>query len=320
MDHDSGRPASMLRAILWSLVCCATACTGREVPSATSGTAVRQETWSEPENVTSLNSTYNDMYAVLTRDELVVYFTSDRPGGLGGNDLWTATRATVDSEWDPPVNLTELNSAADDSLPMLSNSENVMWFSSTRDGGCGGADLWQTRRQPDGTWSAPIDLGCTVNTSNDEIAPAFYANDDLGVTTLYFGSNRVGGFDVYETSTTDEDLSNATWTTPAIVANINSARRDTRTWIRRDGRELFITSNRPPGPGRGDFDIWTSTREASDMEWSTPVNLGAPINTSADEGSPSLTWDGDTLYFFSTRHDDGRTDRDIWLSHRVPSR
>ena len=84
MDHDSGRPASMLRAILWSLVCCATACTGREVPSATSGTAVRQETWSEPENVNSLNSTYNDMYAVLTRDELVVYFTSDRPGGLGG--------------------------------------------------------------------------------------------------------------------------------------------------------------------------------------------------------------------------------------------
>lgn len=340
MNHDSGRPSSMLRAILWSLVCCT--CTGREATSQAAAT-LGHDTWSAPANVTSLNSAYNDMYAVLTRDGLVVYFTSDRPGTCsisgstcagdaacptgeacsvkGGNDLWTATRASVDSDWDAPVNLTALNGPSDDSLPMLSHSENVMWFFSNRPGGCGKGDLWQTRRQPDGTWGEPTDLGCTVNSGDDETAPAFYADDDLGVTTLYFGSNRpggVGGYDVYETSTTDEDLYGATWTVPALVLNINSTGRDTRTWIRRDGRELFITSDRAGGAGK--LDIWYSTRRESTDPWSPPVPLGTPVNSLDDDGSPSLTWDGDTLYFFSNNRAGGLGGRDIWLSHRQSTR
>jgi hypothetical protein len=275
--------------------------------------------WSSPVNVGApLNSPYNDMYAVLTKNGLEVYFTSDRPGGLGGNDLWMATRASVDSPWGDPVNLTVLNGPSDDSLPMLSHSENVMWFFSDRPLGCGSGDLWQTRRDPStGAWGAPVDLGCTVNTGYSENAPAFYADDDLGITTLYFGSNRPGGvgdFDVYETSTADEDLYGATWTPGVLVPNISSPGRDTRTWIRRDGRELFITSDR--AGGLGGLDIWRSTRDTNTDPWSTPENLGAPINSAAAEGSPSLTWDGDTLYFFSTRGG-GLGLRDIWVSQRT---
>src|SRR5581483_1283130 len=78
--------------------------------------------WSAPINVVALNTTSNDEYAVLSRDGLTIYFTSDRPGsqirpdGSRGLDLWVATRDSVDSPiWSEPQNMgPRINSAADD--------------------------------------------------------------------------------------------------------------------------------------------------------------------------------------------------------------
>ena len=54
--------------------------------------------WSSPINVgPPVNTEYNDTYAILSRDELTMYFTSDRPGGVGGDDLWFATRESLDA-------------------------------------------------------------------------------------------------------------------------------------------------------------------------------------------------------------------------------
>src|SRR2546425_8336215 len=82
-------------------------------------TAVTLGEWSTPVNVgPPLNTAYNDNYAVLSRDELTIYFTSDRPGGLGLEDLWFATRASVDSPWGEPRNMgAPINSSVADSLP-----------------------------------------------------------------------------------------------------------------------------------------------------------------------------------------------------------
>src|SRR4029077_5620952 len=62
--------------------------------------------WSAPVNVGApINKIYNDNYSVLSKDELTMYFTSDRPGSLGGDDLWFATRESVDSPWQEPLNM-----------------------------------------------------------------------------------------------------------------------------------------------------------------------------------------------------------------------
>lgn len=273
--------------------------------------------WSAPINVgPPLNTQYNDMYAVLTADGLTVYFTSDRPGGLGGNDLWVSRRESTDAPWGVPENLAILNSPFDDSLSVLSTSENIMYFQSDRPGGCGAGDLWRSQRNPgSGEWAAPVNMGCVVNTAATETAPAFYANDDLGVSTIYFGSNRPGSadFDIYQTTTTDEDLESAVWSAGVLVPELSSSGRDTRTFVRRDGREIFITSNRTGGVGG--LDIWVATREDSSHRWSTPVNPGPPLNSAADDGSPALSRDGTTLYFFSTRPG-GFGGRDIWFTAR----
>ena len=274
--------------------------------------------WSAPINVgPPLNTQYNDTYPILTADGLTVYFTSDRPGGLGGDDLWVSRRESTDAPWGEPENLAILNSPFNDSLSVLSTSGNIMYFHSDRPGGCGAGDLWMSRAKPGGdAWTAPVNMGCVVNTGFTEIAPAFYANDDLGLSTIYFGSNRPGGigdFDIYQTTTTDEDLESAVWGPGVLVPELSSPARDTRTFVRRDGREVFITSNRTGGVGG--LDIWVATREDSSDPWSTPVNPGPPLNSAADDGSPALSRDGRTLYFFSTRPG-GFGGRDIWFTVR----
>jgi WD40-like Beta Propeller Repeat len=201
--------------------------------------AVEFGAWSEPINVgPPINTEYNDTYPILTADGLTIYFTSDRPGGLGGDDLWVSRRESTDAPWGEPENLTVLNGTSNDSLPMLSTSGNIMYFHSNRPGGCGNGDLWMSRAKPGGdAWTAPMNMGCVVNTAATEIAPAFYANDDLGVSTIYFGSNRPGSadFDIYETTTTDEDLESAVWGPGGAVPELSSPGRDTRTFVRRDG-------------------------------------------------------------------------------------
>src|SRR4030095_15459840 len=73
--------------------------------------------WSSPMSVAPpVNTDSNDMYAFLSKDELTMYFSSDRLGGLGGDDLWFTTRASLDDPWGTPENMSVLNSTALDSL------------------------------------------------------------------------------------------------------------------------------------------------------------------------------------------------------------
>ena len=274
--------------------------------------------WSSPINVgPPVNTEYNDTYAILSRDELTMYFTSDRPGGLGGDDLWFATRESADAPWGEPQNMGALNTSAADSLAVLSSDEHVMFFHSTRPGGCGAGDIWMTRRHNRRwqEWNPPINLGCVVNTAATEIAPAFFENPETGQVTLFYGSNRPGsqGFDVYASPVGEDRY----FGPGVLVPEFSSAGRDTRIFIRRDGLEAFITSDRTGGQGL--IDIWTSTRDRLSDMWSTPVDLSSPVNSASDDGSPWLSRDGTTLYFFSTRAL-GYGQRDIWYTTRVKIR
>ena len=121
----------------------------------------------------------------------------------------------------------------------------------------------------------------------------FRSTHDQGLSTIYFGSNRpggIGGFDVYETWTTDEDLESAVWGPGMLVPELSSPKRDTRTFVRRDGREVFITTDRDFGVGG--LDIWVAAREDSSNFWSTPVNPGPPLNSAAGDPSSAALFRG----------------------------
>jgi hypothetical protein len=104
-------------------------------------------TWGSTALVAELNSTSLDNRPNLRPDGLEIFFYSTRPGGQGGSDLWTSTRATTDAPWSVPVNLGGVvNTANNDLHPYVSSDGRTLVFDSDRPGGVGDSDLWVTTR------------------------------------------------------------------------------------------------------------------------------------------------------------------------------
>jgi N-acetylneuraminic acid mutarotase len=270
--------------------------------------------WSEPVNLGPvINSEFNDQHPAISPDGLSLYITSDRPGSFGQFDIYVSHRASLDDDWGPPQNLGPIintNFPDQNSVPTFSADGHRMYFCANRPGGLGGDDIWVSFREDttdDFAWQPPTNLGSGVNTEKGECGPTIFEDRHEGVTTLYFTrcvsarpedctfANPNQKFDIYA-STLSED---GTFGTAVPVSELNSGFRDTRTAIRSDGLEFFLTSSRPGGLGA--LDLWVSTRETTSDAWSAPVNLGPTINTAFNDGAPALSCDGTTMYFYSNR-------------------
>ena len=267
-------------------------------------TAVRVE--SMPGTDPSFNGPHLDGCPFISPDDKTFYMASNRPGGLGGIDIWVATRASVDDPWGAPVNVGEpVNSAHNDFCPTISRDGHLFYFVSNRPGFCGGDDIFVTRLRPDG-WDPVQNLGCQMNSSANEASPFPLAERSKGP-VLYFSSNRPGGFsaEALGALSGDADLYVSEWRggvfgPAALVPGANSASEDGQPNLRRDGLELFFFSTRPGTLGMAD--IYSAARASTSDAWPTPVNLGPNVNSaSGAETRPSLSWDGTTLYFGSTR-------------------
>lgn len=303
------RPSVLPLAFLAALAACGTdrSPVGTDASPAAARTATADLTWSDwspPVNLgAAINSSANDQHPAISKDGLSLYFVSDRAGGHGGLDIYVSHRDSVGDPWGPPENLgPTVNSAGTDMAPDLTIDGHRLFFHSDRPGGCGDLDLYVTTREDvhdDFAWGPPQNLGCVINSPYKDAGATY--TEEAGGPTLYFTSTRPGGqgdFDIYKSQL----LADGTWgpATPETV--LNGPARDTRTAISRTGLEMFISSDVTGRPGGiGGQDLWESTRASRDDDWSTPVNLGPTVNTTAFDGAPALSFDGTTLYFFSNR-------------------
>lgn len=97
---------------------------------------LRDGRWQPPTLVPGVNSAQEDGQPYIQRDALELYFFSTRPGGLGAQDIWRATRARVQDAWSAPANLGDaVNSAASETRPSLSWDGTNLYFGSTRSTG-----------------------------------------------------------------------------------------------------------------------------------------------------------------------------------------
>lgn len=256
--------------------------------------------WSTPRNLGShINSAVLDGCPAIPRDGLSLYFASARGGG--SLDILVSQRESQDGSWSSPEALgTPVNiPKVTDFCPAFSRDGHWLFFASNREGGCGGIDLYVARRhnkRDDFGWADAQNLGCTVNSANDDFGPNYFETED-GTPVLYFNSNRPGGFgghDLYATTR----ASDGTFDVPVPIVELNSSSNDQQSAIRRDGLEIFFTSNRSGGLGFAD--IWQATRASATDPWSAPVNMGT-INSPQGDARPALSWDGTELYFGSSR-------------------
>jgi Tol biopolymer transport system component len=277
--------------------------------------------WSTPVNLgPTINTTSAEAGPALSKNGLSLYFYSDRPGGFGVSDIWVSQRESVDDAWGAPVNLgPTINSAFADIVPAFSRDGHWVFFASFRPGGFGGADHWASWRphtHDDFGWQAPTNLGANVNTAAFDAGSGYFENDEAGAPQLFFGSTRtsgLGGTDMYM-STLQADGS---WGPATLIPELNSTADDNRANVRHDGLEIFFYSAR--AGGAGGVDLWVATRDTVDAAWSTPVNLGAPVNTSATELHPYLAADAETLFFSSSRAG-GSGGLDLYVTTRSKSK
>jgi len=114
------------------------------------------------------------------------YIASTRKGGRGGDDIWHAP--FVDNTWSQAIHLPALNTAYNDAGPGIAPDKSFMVFNSIKPGGLGGADLYLTLRQSDGTWTTPRNLGPRVNSAYHDFG--CYISPDK---KYLFFSRRTGG-------------------------------------------------------------------------------------------------------------------------------
>jgi hypothetical protein len=291
--------------------------------------------WSDPVNLgESINSLGSDQNATLSKDGLSLYLSSNRTdlaGAQGSLDIWVSQRRTTAEAWGTPLNLgSVINTSGAELSPNLSVDGHLMFFTSNRIGstpvpGTSPAvpsiDIWMSRRtniQDDFSWGPAVRLGPGVNTGSADQAPMYLQSAEDGTTNFYFNRGILADNqgDIYSASITPDG---GTLGPAELVVALNSAVNDAAVSIRRDGREIFFWSLRPAGlTGQ---DLWTSTRQSVHHPWSPPTKLDAPLNTSVNELTPSLSFDGRTLIFASNRAapTSATGGIDLWVSTRTPS-
>ncbi len=286
--------------------------------------------WSAPVNLGPIiNSGVNNQHPAISNDGLSLYYSSDRVGTLGNLDIWVSQRASKDDPWGPPQNLgPNINSSSRDLAPTFSPDGHFLYFQSDRPGGCGGLDLYVSHRKnkhDDSGWEPAVHIPCgNINTAGDDAGATIFNDEEHDRVILYFTRNLTpanpDGFDIYMAIKDEEDDDPTAFGPAVLVPELSSPFRDTRTAIRRDGLEIFISSGRlgSVGPTRNE-DLWVSTRESTDDPWGTPVNLGPVVNSPSFDGGPALSRDATTLYFFSERPG-GFAKRDLFMSTRTKLR
>ena len=266
-------------------------------------------------NSSELNTTSVDGCPIQSPDGLSLYMATNRPGGLGGLDIWVAHRASADDPWGAPENLGEpVNSASDDFCPTPVRGGGLFFVSreALPDSSCGQGDIYFARYNPARGWSEPRNLGCAPdgpNTALDEQGPSYVESDDEAF--LFFSSSSaVVPGDIY----VSPRVGGWNFGGSAPVAGLNDpAANDIQPNVRKDGLEVVFSSNRAGGLGAQD--IWTSTRKSIDSAWSTPVNVGVGVNTAAAETRPSLSKNARQLLFGRAPGPEGMSD--IYVSTRT---
>jgi outer membrane protein OmpA-like peptidoglycan-associated protein/tetratricopeptide (TPR) repeat protein len=175
--------------------------------------------WSEPKNLgKNINSDYWESAPSIAPDNQALYFSSNRPGGYGGIDIYVAYK-NEKGYFEEAINMgPTINTAGDEQAPFIHADNKTLYFSSNGWPGFGGADLFVIRKKIEGDWSSPLNLGYPINTFDNEGSIAVAGNGLEG----YIASDRAdsrGSLDIYKVTLAANTRPNKTFYINGYIAD-----------------------------------------------------------------------------------------------------
>ena len=231
--------------------------------SVSARSATGQLNWSPAIEIGApINTPGNEGALCVSPDGMTIIITCcSRGDSYGSCDLYSSRK--IGNNWSEPENLgAGVNTSAWESQPCLAADGRTLFFVSTRRGGKGGSDIYKSSLQDDGYWSTPTNLGDSINTGADEMAPFIHPDGH----TLYFSSRGhigMGGADLF-VSRMDRK---GNWLKPENFGYpVNTNRDEINLIINAKGDEAFISAEREKGFGNTDiyrFEVPLQSRPAS---------------------------------------------------------
>ncbi|WP_162198185.1 tetratricopeptide repeat protein [Geofilum rubicundum] len=126
--------------------------------------------WQDPEKLPApINSEFDETHASLSPDMSTLYFTSNRPGGYGGLDIYEIEKDKY-GQWGEPHNLgPAINTPYDEETPMMHPDGKTLYFNSDGPFSMGGFDVLYSQKMADGHWAAAVNMGYPVNSPDDDL-------------------------------------------------------------------------------------------------------------------------------------------------------
>jgi outer membrane protein OmpA-like peptidoglycan-associated protein len=166
--------------------------------------------WSEIRKLSNVvnDAKYWDSQPTISADGITLYFASDRPGGIGGIDLYVTKKDPKTGQWSAPQNLgPKINTKGDEKTPFIHSDSETLYFSSTGHFGFGGYDIFFVRKNEKGEWLDPENIGSPINgatddtgffVSSDTKSGYFFSFDEGKVSGKGIGRYDLYGFELYK--------------------------------------------------------------------------------------------------------------------------
>ncbi len=259
----------------------------------------RQKTLDNPLSITpqrlpsEINTELSEFFPTISADYSTIIFTRLMPDESRDYQEDIYVSHTDGKNYTQAVSISPLiNTFENEGAHTLSTDGTLMIF--TRCIYPTGCDLYVTQKDERGYWLPPAKLPSPVNTRYKETQPCLAPDNK----TLYFVSNRPGGkgkLDIWKTTF----LGSNKWSKPVNLGDsINTPGIEMSPFIHFDNKTLYFSSDFWLGMGKTDIFM---SKKIDDTTWTTPRNLGYPINTKQDEYRLVVSADGKTAYYSSAR-------------------
>jgi tetratricopeptide (TPR) repeat protein len=246
----------------------------------------------------NINSEYNDYYPFVTSNEAFVVYNTKRPeksaermqNGEYPNSIYISR--VVNGEYMKASPIGAPINSGNSGMEVIGLSESGNYILLYMPEGAGKGNIYISTLNQVGEYEKPEKLDAKINSGGDEIAASISADG----TTLYFASNRKGGFggtDIYVCRKI-----NKKWSEPQNLGPVvNSAFDEDFPNISPDGKTLYFSSK--GHTSMGGYDIFKSTFDETIQKYTSPKNIGYPINTTDDDMNFRISKNGKFGYIAS---------------------